>query len=79
MATQDSNEPAYGSDAHKASTLQSLLDGTIADIVSQAKRVPQDLGIVFSIAKTELTNGIIDDKKYLVSSNGGKLNKTTRS
>ena len=78
MATQHSDEPAYGSDAHKASTLQSLLDGTIADIVSQGKRLGQDLGIVFSIAESELENGIIDDKKYLVSSNGYKLNKTSQ-
>lgn len=59
---------AFGpSDAGQTSSLFSLLKNLRSDLVSQGKRIPDDIGILFSLAETELAQGLNDDRKYLVS------------
>lgn len=69
MALERLGKAATGSDAGQTGTLYSLLKNIGSDLVSQSKRIPDDIGILFSLAETELADGLNDDKKYLVSAN----------
>lgn len=69
MALERLGKAMAGGDAGQAGSLYSLLKNVGSDLVSQGKRIPDDIGILFSLAETELANGLTDDKKYLVSVN----------
>lgn len=68
MALERLRTAITGSDAGQTDTLYGLLKHIGSDLVSQGTRIPDDIGILFSLAETELGNGLNDDKKYLVSS-----------
>lgn len=67
MALERLGMPFGPSDGGQTSSLYSLLKNLGSDFVSQGKRIPDDIRILFSLAETELANGLNDDKKYLVS------------
>ena len=67
MAQQNTIQSATAGAANQAGTLHAFLKGTVTDLVSQGMRIPQDLGILLSLGETELANGLINDKNYLVS------------
>ncbi|MCJ1470995.1 hypothetical protein MMC07_009643 [Pseudocyphellaria aurata] len=66
MALERLGKAMAGGDAGQAGSLYSLLKNVGSDLVSQGKRIPDDIGILFSLAETELANGLTDDKKYLI-------------
>ncbi|MCJ1472897.1 hypothetical protein MMC13_001546 [Lambiella insularis] len=46
-------------------SLRGIAKAVAADALSQVHRIPQDLGILLSLAKTETNGGVVDDEKYL--------------
>lgn len=81
MALERLGKAAAGSDAGQTGSFYSLLKDIGSDLVSQGKRIPEDISILFSLAEIELANGLNDDKKYFVSFNRWQLkqksNRTT--
>lgn len=69
MALERLGKAMAGSDPGQKGNLHSLLKNIGSDLISQGKRIPDDIGLLFSLAETELANGLNDDKKYLVSAN----------
>lgn len=67
MALERVGKAVAGSDAGGTGSLFSLLKNIGSDLLSQGRRIPEDIGILFSLAETELASGLNDDKKYLVS------------
>lgn len=47
-------------------SLQTIVRALVGDVISQARRIPQDFGILSSLASTEINGGILDDEKYLI-------------
>jgi len=68
MATHELARLSARSDIDKPVTLKSLLKGTIADLISQGMRIPEDFGVLLSIGETKIDYGLIDDEKQLVGS-----------
>lgn len=69
MASEALTKSAAGREADQPRTLRGLINGILADIKSQGTRISADLGIIFSIVEGEIADGLIGDKKYLVSFN----------
>ena len=67
MQMKGSITPPIGpATASPAVTPEGLLANITRDLISQDKRVPQDIGILISLLDTAINHGLVDDRKYLV-------------
>jgi hypothetical protein len=66
MLVQNSIPPIGPGSVAKV-TPASLLVNVAKDLASQGKRIPEDIGVLMSLLETKVNNGLIDDRKYLVS------------
>jgi hypothetical protein len=63
----ENTTPPIGPGSIPAVTPASIVINGTRDLLSQATRIPDDVGVLISLLQTASNHGLVDDRKYLVS------------
>jgi hypothetical protein len=64
---EENTTPPIGPGSIPAVTPASIVINGTRDLLSQATRIPDDVGVLISLLQTASNHGLVDDRKYLVS------------